>query len=716
MATTLVAPTSTQQINNTYYVGEGYLTSIQTAVTVAVASGTQANVIIPQGYAGGDAVASVTGGSANVYVIDERHGQRQSYLWYNNAYIYLSIHPRGGVLTPQLNNYAYVGYGTNATIQGVIDAFALLPALTITIIVESSYTGSEIITELTGGDPGIVISDQRTDEWQNYRWDGTHFIPSNVVIGGDLSVAGDLNVGGDLYGTDAVLTGNLQADSAALAGNFEIGGDATIAGALSAGDTSFATCLVDESPVRTFANTPDGGGGGGMVWPDIGIAVSAGDHWESPSIDPVTLATWPGAGIAVSSGTAWETPSIDPATLATWPAAGVPVSTGEAWGTPSIDPATLATWPAAGVPVSTGEAWGTPIPAADIALLSSQSVIFSGDLAADRVNIINAVDTSSHTLLNVFQTMMWPEAITGINVGINGNPLNFVQLGFQFIGQGSQLNLGVIGFPGGQNATFNNIGEWIFPTNITANAGLLTLKATSAATIGATLRQSTDTNFHINAQTGGNLLFNWDVTAGTFFGNGAAASVASITSAGDAQFTSVEVGGTVLNSGGLNTPNSVVAGFVNVGGSGIQSVGAVVSTDGFYTPGAKAFRIVHPLDDTKTLTHASLEGPEIAVYYRGEGETVNGLATITLPDYFEALTMKENRTVQLTELYEDEAEPMFGNFLAAGRVKDSRFTVRSSTGSVKFYWEVKAVRSDIAPLIVEQPKQEAEDDPEFTPH
>jgi hypothetical protein len=48
---------------------------------------------------------------------------------------------------------------------------------------------------------------------------------------------------------------------------------------------------------------------------------------------------------------------------------------------------------------------------------------------------------------------------------------------------------------------------------------------------------------------------------------------------------------------------------------------------------------------------------------------------------------------------------VFGNFLAAGRVKDGKFNVRSSTEKVKFFWEVKAVRSDIEPLIVTADKE-----------
>ena len=128
------------------------------------------------------------------------------------------------------------------------------------------------------------------------------------------------------------------------------------------------------------------------------------------------------------------------------------------------------------------------------------------------------------------------------------------------------------------------------------------------------------------------------------------------------------------------------------------------SFNGTITAGTKSFRIPHPLDETKDLTHSCLEGPEIAVFYRGEGVTTGGWAEITLPDYFEALTMPEGRTVLLTALFEQDDEPI--SALAASRVKDGRFKVWSGLPIQKFYWEVKAIRADKPALEVVSAKQE----------
>jgi hypothetical protein len=123
---------------------------------------------------------------------------------------------------------------------------------------------------------------------------------------------------------------------------------------------------------------------------------------------------------------------------------------------------------------------------------------------------------------------------------------------------------------------------------------------------------------------------------------------------------------------------------------------------GTLSASAKSFQIDHPLDpDKKLLVHSSLEGPEVAVYYRGEAQLENGEVTITLPSYFEALSRKEQRTVQLTSV--KGWSPLY----VVEDIKDGRFAVRSAgggNGMQRFYWEVKAVRADVAPLVVEKEK------------
>lgn len=137
-------------------------------------------------------------------------------------------------------------------------------------------------------------------------------------------------------------------------------------------------------------------------------------------------------------------------------------------------------------------------------------------------------------------------------------------------------------------------------------------------------------------------------------------------------------------------------------GIGITTPAYKLQVNGSFAARYKNFEIPHPLDpENKLLIHSSLEGPEHAVYYRGEAQLINGEAKIILPVYFEALTRKEGRTVQLTSL--GGYSPLYVDV----GVKGGAFVVRATEAgdpSQKFYWEVKAVRADIPLLIPEKAK------------
>jgi hypothetical protein len=140
-------------------------------------------------------------------------------------------------------------------------------------------------------------------------------------------------------------------------------------------------------------------------------------------------------------------------------------------------------------------------------------------------------------------------------------------------------------------------------------------------------------------------------------------------------------------------------------GIGITAPTYKLQVNGSFAATYKNFDIPHPLDpDNKRLIHSSIEGPEHAVYYRGEASLAGGQARIELPAYFEALTRKENRTVLLTNI--DGFDRLAVQSQDGVQVKDGAFVVYSSNAnsSQKFSWEVKAVRSDVPELVPEIPK------------
>lgn len=138
-----------------------------------------------------------------------------------------------------------------------------------------------------------------------------------------------------------------------------------------------------------------------------------------------------------------------------------------------------------------------------------------------------------------------------------------------------------------------------------------------------------------------------------------------------------------------------------------------VDSSGTYTwgnvaaSGSKTFKIPHPTASktaTLDLVHAAVEGPESAVIYRGVAVMSGGKATVTLPDYFEDLTLVADRTVHLTR--RATSLTLSTGVLAAGEVSQGKFTITSSnpSDSGTVCWMVMAVRKDIPRLVIEPPK------------
>jgi hypothetical protein len=131
-------------------------------------------------------------------------------------------------------------------------------------------------------------------------------------------------------------------------------------------------------------------------------------------------------------------------------------------------------------------------------------------------------------------------------------------------------------------------------------------------------------------------------------------------------------------------------------GTGNDETEMTVFGDFSVMNGNKNFIIDHPTKTNMKLVHSSLEGPEIGVYYRGASKLVNGVATVRLPEYFEALTRENGRTIQLT------AKGVEPYLLSYTDIVDGTFKVYGTKSSGEFSWEVKAARADQEPLRVER--------------
>ena len=148
---------------------------------------------------------------------------------------------------------------------------------------------------------------------------------------------------------------------------------------------------------------------------------------------------------------------------------------------------------------------------------------------------------------------------------------------------------------------------------------------------------------------------------------------------------------------------------VNTGTGGNDYAGFFqgnVFITGSLSKGSGSFQIDHPLDPAnKFLYHSFVESPDMMNVYNGNIVTNRrGLATVTLPEYFEALN--RDFRYQLTVIGQ------FAQAIVAKEISGNRFTIRTSKPGVKVSWQVTGVRHDAyadahrIQVEVEKPPQE----------
>jgi len=113
-----------------------------------------------------------------------------------------------------------------------------------------------------------------------------------------------------------------------------------------------------------------------------------------------------------------------------------------------------------------------------------------------------------------------------------------------------------------------------------------------------------------------------------------------------------------------------------------------VGSSGLLTTAASGMKIDHPLDPANMyLYHNSIQSPDMQTVYNGNVTTdANGDATVTLPDYFEALN--DNYRYQLTVI------GTFAQAIIAEKIADNRFVIKTDKPFVEVSWQVTGIRKD----------------------
>jgi len=122
---------------------------------------------------------------------------------------------------------------------------------------------------------------------------------------------------------------------------------------------------------------------------------------------------------------------------------------------------------------------------------------------------------------------------------------------------------------------------------------------------------------------------------------------------------------------------------------GNTSLTGDLDVTGMLTKGAGAFKIDHPLDPArKFLLHSFVESPDMKNVYDGVAKLdANGEATVTLPDWFDALN--GDVRYQLTAV----GRPAPGLHVRSG-VKNNRFIVAGGEPGMDVSWQVTGIRRD----------------------
>jgi hypothetical protein len=122
--------------------------------------------------------------------------------------------------------------------------------------------------------------------------------------------------------------------------------------------------------------------------------------------------------------------------------------------------------------------------------------------------------------------------------------------------------------------------------------------------------------------------------------------------------------------------------------TGNQTVNGNLTVTGSLSKGSGSFKIDHPLDPAnKYLYHSFVESPDMMDVYNGDVVTnQRGIATVILPDYFEALN--RDFRYQLTVIGQ------FAQAIVARKIGHNQFVIRTSKPNVEVSWQVTGIRHD----------------------
>ncbi len=236
-----------------------------------------------------------------------------------------------------------------------------------------------------------------------------------------------------------------------------------------------------------------------------------------------------------------------------------------------------------------------------------------------------------------------------------------------------------------KNSNAANVKPVIDVKNYGTGEGVL---STSFGT-GYAIRGQTNTSLITGLFTNTNASANVHVLNAQYNGTGTSGDIAILGSAslaGAGNGTGVRGEGGFTGIYGKQITGGTYAGYF----SGTTKVFGNLIVTGSVSKGSGTFLIDHPLDPTnKYLYHSFVESPDMMNIYNGNIITdANGTATVTLPDYFNALNI--NFRYSLTAI----GTPMPNLYIKEKINKNNTFVIAGAKPNTEVSWQVTGIRND----------------------
>jgi hypothetical protein len=291
----------------------------------------------------------------------------------------------------------------------------------------------------------------------------------------------------------------------------------------------------------------------------------------------------------------------------------------------------------------------------------------SGNANATSGQVYGVVGVSNSTTAGAAAVNGYEPATTGAVYGVTGST--------------PSTGSGAAGVSGYEGATTGQVNGVVGTSASTSGTGVSGNASAATGSTNGVYGQSAST-------TGNGVVGNAIATSGTTFGvQGFSASPSGIGIQADNTSTGEVVAlagpspyliNAFINKTGIFTVDNAGNGFF---GGNLQVTGKLIK-------GSGSFKIDHPLDPAnKYLSHSFVESPDMMNVYNGNITTDrHGLATVTLPDYFEALN--GDFRYQLTVIGQ------FAQAIVARKIASNRFVIRTSRPNVEVSWQVTGIRHD----------------------